>query len=77
MHVGCELQGWPGLHAELQVDVRRLWLRNLGRDDRILADHGREARHPFLDEAFMDTLLGIPLPLVADLRFEGDWAQPG
>lgn len=26
--------GWTGLAAELSLDVGRLWLRNLGRDDR-------------------------------------------
>jgi hypothetical protein len=34
--------GWPGLAAELALDVGRLWQRNLGRDDRLVADHGRE-----------------------------------
>lgn len=57
-----------GLQAELALDVRRLWLRNLGRDDRLVADRGREARHPFLDEASMAFVLRLPLPLVADLR---------
>lgn len=28
----------------------------------------REARHPFLDETVIDSVLQIPLPLVADLR---------
>ncbi len=45
--------GWSGLSEELEVDVRRLWLRNLGRDDRLVADWGREGRHPFLDEQVM------------------------
>lgn len=60
-------QGFEGLQAELRLDMRRLWRRNLGRDDRLISDHGRESRHPFLDEAFMDTILSLPLPLVADL----------
>lgn len=65
------LQGFIGLHKELEVDMRRLWLRNLGRDDRLIADHGRECRHPFLDENFVDTVLSLPLPLVADLNLCG------
>lgn len=67
--------GWRGLQEELSLDVERLWRRNLGRDDRLVADHGREARHPFLDEAFMAALLAVPLRAVADPRLprgEGD-----
>ncbi|KAG2486956.1 hypothetical protein HYH03_014453 [Edaphochlamys debaryana] len=59
--------GRRALAAELGVDMRRLWLRNLGRDDRLVADWGREARHPFLDEAVMGLVRGLPLECVADL----------
>eukprot|EP00775_Hariotina_reticulata_P004225 gene4225-4474_t len=51
---------WSGLAEELAVDMRRLWLR-------LIADHGREGRHPFLDEHVMTHLLDMPLELLADL----------
>ena len=38
---------------ELRGEVLRLSERNLGRDDRVLSDNGREARAPFLDERVM------------------------
>ncbi|GLI65455.1 hypothetical protein VaNZ11_008836 [Volvox africanus] len=60
--------GWASLAEELEVDVRRLWLRNLGRDDRLVADWGREARHPFLDEEVMQVLLRARLDSIVDLR---------
>lgn len=60
-------QGWQGLHEEMALDMGRLWRRNLGRDDRLISDHGREARHPFLDEDVVQLLLSLPLPVVADL----------
>jgi asparagine synthetase B (glutamine-hydrolysing) len=60
--------GWQGLVQELQVDMQRLWFRNLGRDDRLIADHGRESRHPFLDEQLVELLLMLPLEEVVDLR---------
>eukprot|EP00727_Mastigamoeba_balamuthi_P004276 m51a1_g13846 hypothetical protein (426) ;mRNA; f:536413-538078 len=41
--------GWERLQAELDRDMGRLWLRNMGRDDRILSDCGRLALLPFLD----------------------------
>jgi len=60
--------GVAALARELSLDVRRMWLRNCGRDDRLVADHGREARHPFLDEGVMELLLRLPLHVIADLR---------
>ena len=34
----------------LSKDLNRLWIRNLGRDDRAISDNGKECRYPFLDE---------------------------
>jgi len=60
--------GWAALGAEMDMDVARIWQRNLGRDDRVVSDHGREARFPFLDEGVMQLLSSLPLPLVTDPR---------
>ncbi len=68
--------GEAALSAELSLDVRRMWLRNCGRDDRLVADHGREARHPFLDERLMGLILSLPLGCIADLR-QGPGKQTG
>lgn len=61
----------PAAQAELREDVKRLWLRNLGRDDRITSDHGRELRTPFLAEGVMVVLLRTPLHLLSDPRRQG------
>ncbi|KAI8022028.1 Asparagine synthetase domain-containing protein 1 [Camellia lanceoleosa] len=58
---------WLGLHEEMKLDMQRIWKRNLGRDDRCIADNGKEARFPFLDEDVIRTLLSIPLWEIADL----------
>ena len=39
----------------------------LGRDDRLVSDAGREARHPFLDEPFVTFVRALPLDLICDL----------
>ncbi|PPS00487.1 hypothetical protein GOBAR_AA20164 [Gossypium barbadense] len=58
---------WLGLHKEMKLDMQRIWKRNLGRDDRCVADSGKEARFPFLDEDIIRMLLDIPLWEIADL----------
>ncbi|KAK7368331.1 hypothetical protein VNO80_10356 [Phaseolus coccineus] len=58
---------WLGLHEEMRLDMQRIWRRNLGRDDRCIADNGKEARFPFLDEDVIRLLLSIPLWEVANL----------
>ncbi|XP_012847760.1 PREDICTED: asparagine synthetase domain-containing protein 1 isoform X2 [Erythranthe guttata] len=60
-------KSWLGLDEEMKLDMQRIWKRNLGRDDRIIADNGKEARFPFLDEDVIKTLLDIPLWEIADL----------
>ena len=37
-------RSWPGLVAEIQTQLLGICERNLGRDDRVISDHGREAR---------------------------------
>ncbi|CAM8987935.1 unnamed protein product [Rhodiola kirilowii] len=61
-------KGWLGLNEEMKLDMQRIWKRNLGRDDRCIADSGKEARFPFLDEDVIQTLLDLPLWVVADLN---------
>uniref|UniRef100_A0A2N9FRC1 Asparagine synthetase domain-containing protein n=1 Tax=Fagus sylvatica TaxID=28930 RepID=A0A2N9FRC1_FAGSY len=55
------------LHEEMKLDMQRIWKRNLGRDDRCIADSGKEARFPFLDEDVIRILLNIPLWEIANL----------
>lgn len=52
-------RGVLGLLEELQRDFEHLWDRNLGRDDRIIMDSGREGRFPYLDEELLATLTRI------------------
>jgi len=61
------LGGWNALDQEMRLDVQRIWKRNMGRDDRCISDHGKEARFPFLDENVIKTLLEIPLWEIAKL----------
>lgn len=53
--------GYKGLTQELELDVNRLGKRNLGRDDRVISNWGREARFPFLDETLVKWALEIPV----------------
>ena len=61
-------ESWARLSDEIALDVRRIWKRNLGRDDRLVGDHGREARFPFLDEGVIMRLLTTPLREIADFH---------
>lgn len=54
-------QGFQGLIDEIDLDVSRLGKRNLGRDDRVISNWGREARFPFLDEEFVSYATQTPV----------------
>ncbi|GLV40605.1 uncharacterized protein CBL_04407 [Carabus blaptoides fortunei] len=46
--------GWTELRRELETDWRNISHRNLARDDRVIADHGRQLRTPYLDESVVE-----------------------
>src|SRR6266516_953256 len=46
-------------NSKLDHDLSRLPYRNLGRDDRIIANFGREVRYPFLDEGVVRFLSSL------------------
>ncbi len=60
--------GITSLENELNLDLTRLWQRNLGRDDRVITDHGREAWFPFLDEDVVNFIQSSSLLELTNLQ---------
>jgi asparagine synthetase B (glutamine-hydrolysing) len=63
-----EKSGWSGLVSELQLDVSRIGVRNLGRDDRVVGDASKEVRFPFLDEGVVEFVNGLSVWEKCDFR---------
>lgn len=53
-------RGYQGLVDEIELDFKRLGKRNLGRDDRVMSNWGRETRYPYLDEELVTWALKLP-----------------
>ncbi|KAI9317483.1 asparagine synthase-domain-containing protein [Dichotomocladium elegans] len=62
--------GWSKLIDETQLDIDRISTRNLGRDDRIISDHGKEVRFPYLSTDVVDYLCRLPIDIKMDMRFD-------
>lgn len=52
--------GWTGLQQSLEEDWQNISHRNLGRDDRVVSDHGRQLRTPYLDENVVAFARSLP-----------------
>jgi len=62
--------GWQAIIDELQLELDRIPIRNLGRDDRVISSHGKETRHPFLSLSVVNFLAQLPVHMKMDPRLE-------
>ncbi|KAI1077138.1 asparagine synthase-domain-containing protein [Whalleya microplaca] len=53
--------GYRSLVDELKLDVSRIGQRNLGRDDRVMANWSKEVRFPYLDEEVVRYSISSPV----------------
>jgi len=62
--------GLKGVQSEMELDLNRLWHRNLARDDRICSFHAKELRFPFLDCELIKYVSNFELSCVTDMDSE-------
>uniref|UniRef100_A0A1B6D251 Asparagine synthetase domain-containing protein n=4 Tax=Clastoptera arizonana TaxID=38151 RepID=A0A1B6D251_9HEMI len=51
---------WSEIGHQLCLDINAISRRNLGRDNRVVSDHGRQPRLPYLDEHVVSYLYSLP-----------------
>ena len=61
----------------MDYDLTRLPYRNLGRDDRVIANFGREVRYPFLDEGVIRFLSLLQADHKVSFGLTGDGDEIG
>ncbi len=49
------------------IDLNRLWIRNLGRDDRSISSNGVEVRFPFLCGELVNKVFEVDFTLLTDM----------
>lgn len=69
--------GYSALISELLLDVGRLGKRNLGRDDRVISQWGKEGRYPYLDECVVAWTLAQPVWAKCDFDAPSPGGQSG
>ena len=70
-----EKYGMKAFCDELKMEMDRISDRNLGRDDRILSDHGKESRLPFLDENVVSFLNELKIVQKCNMKLERGYGE--
>uniref|UniRef100_A0A8C0A8Y1 Asparagine synthetase domain-containing protein 1 n=1 Tax=Bos mutus grunniens TaxID=30521 RepID=A0A8C0A8Y1_BOSMU len=68
-HVHFQTHRLKRLNKEIEMELGQISSRNLGHDDRVIGDHGKEARFPFLNENTVSFLNFLPVWEKANLTF--------